>query len=138
MGNSEVKVWRPGVLGLNNLQNTCYLNAAFHCLAHTPLLANELMAWRTRTGAEGAESSRVLRAVTALLWRVWRTGPQAGSDKSVCTWADSGELKAALDEWISKPDHAGPRCARARRSFRSFGHSPWQRGFQSASLSRNS
>jgi len=33
----------PGLVGLHNFHNTCYMNASIQCLAHCPLLVEEFL-----------------------------------------------------------------------------------------------
>lgn len=39
----------PGLCGLNNMGNTCFMNAAIQCLVHTPLLAAYMISGRYRS-----------------------------------------------------------------------------------------
>lgn len=38
----------PGLCGLNNMGNTCFMNAAIQCLLHTPLLSSYMISGRYR------------------------------------------------------------------------------------------
>ncbi|KAI9511390.1 hypothetical protein F5148DRAFT_1171203 [Russula earlei] len=74
---------KPGTLGLGNLGNTCFMNSAIQCLAHTPQLTDYFL-----TGVFTQELNpdnplgmhgEIARSFGALLQRIWSETSQGAS-----------------------------------------------------------
>ncbi|XP_020568270.1 inactive ubiquitin carboxyl-terminal hydrolase 50 [Oryzias latipes] len=66
----QKKCRRPGVCGLENSGNSCYLNAVLQCLCATVPLVEQLLHWDTRKGLARSKC-RVSEVFVHLLEKMW-------------------------------------------------------------------
>jgi ubiquitin C-terminal hydrolase len=84
MGNRESnQKAQPGIVGLKNFENTCYLNSGIQCLSHTPLLTEFLL-----QNADAFPSSTLAGEYIKLLQQIW-----AGKSRTIVP----KELKKTID-----------------------------------------
>lgn len=107
----QKKCRRPGVCGLENSGNSCYLNAVLQCLSATVPLVEQLLHWDTRKGL--ARYHHFILNNSDVYHRNFSVfcvyeGLSAGSLKCLCTcWRKCGwEVAPAVALWRS-----GQRCA---------------------------
>jgi ubiquitin C-terminal hydrolase len=100
----------PGLLGLYNLRNTCYMNSTLQCMSNIPQLRDFFLSGKFSADVNGSNplgsGGKLAGAFGELMRRMWlKNNASASLVKSSGKALSPAKFKAALDAF--KPDFAG-------------------------------